>query len=92
VKGQLLLRTIDHHLFAISLAKERVRCTHIADSDEPSANLMPDPCPNCELYYVNDDNSVEQPRADSSPAGNSTTTTRIEGASHRDGLGLSRSR
>lgn len=34
-------------------------CGHLADSDTPAANLMPDPCPNCGRYYVNDDNSVE---------------------------------
>lgn len=34
-------------------------CCHLADCDEPAPNLMPDPCPNCGRWYVNDDNSVE---------------------------------
>lgn len=39
-----------------------VSCYHFADSDGPTPGLMPDPCPNCGRWYVNDDNSVEQPR------------------------------
>jgi hypothetical protein len=64
--------------------------TEPTDDDNPGENLMPEPCPNCGRYYVNDDNSVEQPRADSSPAGTGAPA-RLEDALHRDGCGLSRS-
>lgn len=37
-------------------------CLHLADSDEPDPGLMPDPCPNCGRYYVNDGNTVEPGR------------------------------
>jgi hypothetical protein len=36
-------------------------CLHLANSDTPDADLMPDPCPKCGLYYMGD-NSVEESR------------------------------
>lgn len=38
-------------------------CLHLADGEEPGECLMPEPCPNCGRYYVNDGNGVEAPRA-----------------------------